>query len=177
MLDLGISLDIWPWVWLVVAVAFVLVELTVLGGSFMVLPFGVSAFVSSLLAFSDVSAAVQWAVFLLGGAALFLLFWRYQALVQRGNVLPPGVGAVRLVGLTGVVTRTIDPTHPEQRGAIDVEGDTWSAVTEGDQALPAGTAVRITDVEGTHVKVEPTDRVPDPGSGTAAPPPRPEGPA
>lgn len=177
MLDLGISLDIWPWVWLVVAVAFVLVELTVLGGSFMVLPFGVSAFVSSLLAFSDVSVAVQWMVFLLGGGALFLLFWRYQALVQRGNILPPGVGAVRLVGLTGVVTRTIDPGHPEQRGTIAVEGDTWTAVTEGDRSLPEGTPVRITDVEGTHVKVEPTGNTSDGRPGSEAPPPPPEGPA
>ncbi len=170
MLDLGLSLDIWPWVWLVLGVAFILVELTVLGGSLMVLPFGVSALIASLLAFSDVSIEIQWAVFGGGGVVLFLLFWRYQALVQEGNRLPPGVGAVRLVGLTGVVTRTIDPDAADVRGRIVVEGDTWGAVTDGTAVLPEGTRVRITDVEGTHVRVEPAEPSADTDSG---PPDRP----
>lgn len=157
MLDLGLSLDLWPWVWLVVAVVFTLIELTVLGGSFMVLPFGVSAFIASLLGFSGVDVAIQWAVFGGGGAVLFLVFWRYQALVQKGNVLPPGVGAVRLVGMTAVVTSAIDPADPEAHGRVTVDGDSWGALTDGTGVLPEGTRVRITDVEGTRVKVEPAD--------------------
>lgn len=171
MLDLGVSLDIWPWVWLVLGVAFILIELTILGGSLMVLPFGVSALIASLLAFSGVSIEIQWAVFGLGGAILFLLFWRYQSLVQEGNRLPPGVGAVRLVGLTGVVTRTIDPDAPDVRGRIEVEGDTWNAVTNGTEVLAEGTRVRITDVEGAHVRVEPADPLPDPATPAAEPGP------
>lgn len=155
MLDLGLDLDLWPWVWLVVAVLFAVVELTVLGGSFMVLPFAASAFVASLLGFSDVSVSVQWTVFVLGGGILFLLFWRYQTLVQRGNILPVGVGAVRLVGSTGVVTRRIDPAHPDVRGEVLIGSETWGALADGPAALPEGTRVRVTDVEGTRVRVEP----------------------
>lgn len=161
MLDLGLSLDVWPWVWLVVAVAFLLIELTVLGGSFMVLPFGVSALVASLLGFSGVAVQIQWAVFFLGGAVLFLLFWRYQSLVQQGTQLPPGVGATRLVGLVGVVTATIDPTDTEAHGRIMVDGEAWGAMADGTAVLPEGTRVRITDVEGTRVRVEPDDAVHD----------------
>ena len=164
MPDLGISLDLWPWVWLVLAVAFVLIELTVLGGSLVVLPFGVSALIASLLGFSDVGLGVQWAVFAFGGGLLFLVFWRYQALIERGNELPPGVGAVRLVGLIGVVTRTIDPTDAEVRGSVAVEGDTWGALAHGTSPIPEGTRVRVVDVEGTRVRVEPVtdDRDPAP---------------
>ncbi len=157
MLDLGLSLDLWPWVWLVVAVVFTLIELTVLGGSFMVLPFGVSAFFASMLGFSGVNVDIQWAVFVLGGGALFLLFWRYQSLVQKGNVLPPGVGAVRLVGMRGVVVRAIDPADPESHGRVVVEGETWGALSDGTSVLPEGARVRITDVQGTRVKVEPVE--------------------
>lgn len=157
MLDLGLSLDLWPWVWLVVAVVFTLIELTVLGGSFMVLPFGVSAFFASMLGFSGVDVDIQWAVFVLGGGALFVLFWRYQSLVQKGNVLPPGVGAVRLVGMRGVVIRAIDPADPESHGRVVVEGETWGALTDGTSVLPEGARVRITDVQGTRVKVEPVE--------------------
>ena len=154
---LGLTLDLWPWVWLVVAVVFFLIELTALGGSFLLLPFGVSALLASLLAFSDVSVGVQWAVFALGGGLLFGIFWRYQALVQRGNVLPIGVGAVRLVGQTGVVTRTVDPSRPETRGEVLIDHETWGAFTEGPGPLAEGTQVRVTDVEGTRVKVEPVE--------------------
>lgn len=162
MPDLGVSLDLWPWVWLVIAVAFLLLELTVLGGSFMVLPFGVSALLASLLAFSGVGVGVQWTTFVLGGGLLFLLFWRYQSLVQRGNQLPPGVGAVRLVGLTGVVTEPIDPTDATSRGQVVVGGEDWGAMAEGTDVLPVGTRVRVTDVQGTRVMVVPADPSSDP---------------
>ena len=33
MLDLGIDTDVWPWIWLTVAVVFALIELTFLGGT------------------------------------------------------------------------------------------------------------------------------------------------
>jgi membrane protein implicated in regulation of membrane protease activity len=177
MPDLSLSLDLWPWLWLVVALALVVIELTVLSGSLMVLPFGVSAFFASLLAFAGVATWIQWVVFLVGGTVLFLLFWRYQSLVQRGNVLPPGVGAVRLVGMTAVVTRAIDPGNPEVWGQVEVEGDTWGALTDAGRVLPEGTRVRITDVEGTRVKVEPlgdtsepTAPAPDPEPSSEPPP-------
>lgn len=155
MLDLfGLSLNIWPWAWLLVAVTLIVVELTALSGSFIVLPFGVSALFASMLAFADVAVGIQWAVFLLGGAVLFLVFWRYQALVQKGNVLPPGVGAVRLVGMTGVVTQQVSTQDTEPTGKVLVEGDTWGAFTGQSTALPEGARVRIVDVAGTRVKVE-----------------------
>lgn len=157
MLDLGLDLNVWPWVWLVLGVAFLLLELTVLGGSFMVLPFGISAFVAALLGFSRVAVEAQWAVFAGGGVLLFLVFWRYQSLVQQGNTLPPGVGAARLVGLTGVVTDEIDPQDADAHGAVRVAGETWFARTSGDEVLPAGARVRITEVEGTRVHVVPLD--------------------
>ena len=55
MLDLGVDLEVWPWIWLVIAVGFALIELTVLGGSFVLLPFAVSAFVAAILAYYDVA--------------------------------------------------------------------------------------------------------------------------
>lgn len=154
-MGLGVEIDLWPWVWLAVAVAFVLAELTVLGGALIVLPFGVSAFLAALLAFGGVGVTVQWAVFVGGGALLFGIFWRYQSLVQQGNRLPPGVGAVRLVGLTGVVTTDVDPADEAAHGQVVVAGEEWFARTDGTDVLPAGTRVRVLEVEGTRVRVTP----------------------
>ena len=109
MLDLGLDLDIWPWVWLFVAVAFAIIELTILGGSFILLPFAVSAFFASILGFYDVSIEVQWAVFVFGGGLLWVGFYRWSKTFLRDHDLPPGVGAERLVGRTGVITVDVSP--------------------------------------------------------------------
>lgn len=155
MLDLGLDLNVWPWIWLFVAITFALVELTVLGGSFVLLPFALSAFIASLLGFYDVSVEVQWLVFLLGGGLLFGVFYHWATRFLRENVLPPGVGADRLVGMTGVVTTTVYPEDTGRRGRVSVSGETWGAITDGDVELPEGTRVRILAMQGTRVKVEP----------------------
>ena len=49
MLEFGIDLDVWPWIWLAVAVVFALIELTVIGGYFLLLPWAASAFAAALL--------------------------------------------------------------------------------------------------------------------------------
>lgn len=165
MLDLGIDLDVWPWIWLAIAVIFALVELTFLGGSFVLLPFAASAFVASLAAFYDVAVEVQWAVFVFGGALAFVLFarWARRHLLDR---LPLGVGADRLIGMVGTVTATISPGDTSRAGRVAIEGELWGALTDGVTPLEAGLAVRVVSVRGTRVVVEPApsrvDRPPDP---------------
>ncbi|MDH3754930.1 MAG: NfeD family protein [Acidimicrobiia bacterium] len=157
MLDLGIDLNVWPWIWLFVAVTFTLIEVTLLGGSFVLLPFGVSAFVAALLGFYDVSVEAQWAVFVLGGGALWVGFYRWAKKFLRDHVLPPGVGADRLVGMTGIVTVAVTPDDAERRGRISVEGETWGVVTSDEMPLSTGTKVRIMSMQGARLVVEPID--------------------
>jgi membrane protein implicated in regulation of membrane protease activity len=153
MLDLGLDLNVWPWLWLFLAVVFALIELTVLGGSFVLLPFAVSAFVASLLGFYDVAIEIQWAVFLVGGGLLFLVLARWANSFLDENLLPPGVGADRLVGLIGVVTVPITPDDTGRLGRVSVDGETWGALAPDDEVLPAGTRVRIAAMQGTRVVV------------------------
>jgi membrane protein implicated in regulation of membrane protease activity len=157
MLDLGIDVDVWPWIWLILAVVFALVELTLIGGSFVLLPFAVSAFVAALLAFYDVAVEIQWIVFLVGGGLLFVLLVRWGRRFLNDAPLPLGVGADRLVGSTGVVTVEIDPDDTERRGRVAVHGEVWGALAVTDRAVPAGSRVRIAAMQGTRVVVEPLD--------------------
>ncbi len=90
VLDLGIDLDVWPWVWLGVAVLFALVELTLLAGSFVLLPFAVSAFVAALAGFYDASVEIQWAIFFFLGAVLWIAFWKYAKRFANDNAMPAG---------------------------------------------------------------------------------------
>ncbi len=159
-LDLGIDLDVWPWLWLGAAVVFALVELIIVGGSFIILPFAVSAFVAGILAFYDVSIEIQWAVFVFGGAALFALLYRWAQRFMRTAEATPGVGAGRLIGMTGIVTAPIQPDDTDRRGRIAVGGETWGAISDAPHELGAGSKVRITAVQGTRVVVEPLSSVP-----------------
>jgi membrane protein implicated in regulation of membrane protease activity len=155
VLDLGIDLDVWPWVWMIIAVVFALVELTFVGGSFVLLPFAASAFVASILGFYDVAIEVQWAVFLFGGAALFGIFYKWARGFLDQHELAPGVGADRLVGLVGIVTVDISHDDTDRRGRVAVAGEVWGALAAGDDPVAEGTKVRITSMLGTRVVVEP----------------------
>lgn len=176
MLDLGIDLNLWPWVWLGVAVFFALIELTVLAGSFVLLPFAVSALFAALLGFYDVAIEIQWLVFVGGGGILWIALYRYMRKFVGENELQPGVGADRLVGLTGIVTSAIDPDDTDRRGRVTTHGEVWGATSENGQALPQGTHVRIVAISGTKVIVESTDAVP-PNAPPSAPPTAPPSPS
>lgn len=154
VLDLGIDLDIWPWIWLATAIVFALVELVVVGGSFIILPWAVSAFVTAILAFYDVRIEIQWAVFVFGGAILFALMYQWALKFMRESTMEPGVGADRLVGLTAIVTTPIVLDDTARRGRVTVAGEVWG-VADPDRAIPLGSKVRVVAMKGTRVVVAP----------------------
>ncbi len=170
MLDLGIDLNLWPWVWLGVAVFFAVIELTVLAGSFVLLPFAVSALAAALLGFYDVAIEIQWLVFVVGGGVLWIALFRYSKHFAGDNELEPGVGADRLVGLTGIVTVPIDPDDTDRRGRVTAHGEVWGATSANNQPITQGTHVRIVAVSGTKVLVESIDVVRPHESPTPPPP-------
>lgn len=172
MLDLGLDLTIWPWVWLGIAVVFAVIELTVLAGSFVLLPFSISAFAASILGFYDASIELQWAVFAIGGALLWVVMYRYASRFAGENQTAPGVGADRLVGLDGIVTTAIDPDDTDRRGRVTAHGEIWGAISSTGTRLPVGTHVRIVEVSGTKVivrSIEPHD-APRPSGPPVSPP-------
>jgi membrane protein implicated in regulation of membrane protease activity len=169
VLDLGIDLNVWPWVWLGIAVFFAIIELTVLAGSFVLLPFSISAFAASLLGFYEVPIEFQWLVFIGGGAVIWIFLYRYVKRFAGENEMAPGVGADRVVGLTAIVTATIDPDDTDRRGRVSVNGEVWGALSEHDNHLAHGSKVRVTSVNGTRVVVEPLDFT-APSASPASPP-------
>jgi len=154
VLDLGIDLDIWPWIWLGTAILFALIELVLVGGSFIILPWAVSAFITAILAFYDVRIEIQWAVFVFGGAILFAFLYQWAQKFMREHTMEPGVGADRLVGLTAIVTTPINPDDTDRRGRVKVAGEVWG-VADPDRQIPAGSKVRVVAMKGTRVVVAP----------------------
>jgi membrane-bound ClpP family serine protease len=85
-------------------------------------------------------------------AGLFFAFVVQSAL--RTRRLPPATPDRRLVGLDGTVTTTIAP-----QGVVHVASEQWTAVSRSG-AIPAGMRVRVVDVEGLRLTVEPVETRP-----------------
>jgi membrane protein implicated in regulation of membrane protease activity len=171
VLDLGIDLNVWPWMWLGIGVLFAVIELVLLPGSFVILPFAISAFAASIVGFYDASIEVQWAIFLIGGGVLWFVMYRIARRWVHDSNIAPGVGAERLIGLPAIVTRSIDPDDTDRQGRVTVSGEVWGALPDGDYTVDAGTKVVVTAVNGTRVVVRPStpsDPLPPPPGETGA---------
>ena len=134
-------------VWLVLLIVFLIVEgLTV---SLVSTWFAGGALAALLVSIFHGPVWLQAAVFLVVSIVLLCLL---RPVVKKH--LKPKIVATNsdsLVGKTCLVTEAIDPM---EGGRVKVGDVTWSARTEGDQAIPTGTKVRILKIQGVKVFVE-----------------------
>ncbi|MCF8086195.1 MAG: nodulation protein NfeD [Desulfohalobiaceae bacterium] len=79
------------------------------------------------------------------GAIILALY-----LVTRAQLKPQTIGSEAMKGLTGRVTR-----WEGSRGQIMVRGELWRARTVDGEALAPDTTVRVVDIQGLHLLVEP----------------------
>lgn len=148
----------WRWIWLVATAVFAIGEMAT-PGSFFLAPFAVGAFVASLLAFADVGVGVEWAVFL---AVSIVTLAALRPIAHRldRNALDHGVGARRLVGSRATVLQDI-PGDAEL-GMVRVDREEWRAQSTDGTPIPAGTVVRVAEVQGTRVIVATDTALPEP---------------
>lgn len=83
----------------------------------------------------------------LGLAAIFLFLGR---LALRSQARPPTTGVEGMVGEEG---RARTPIAPDAPGEVDVHGEIWRAYSR--EPLPAGARVRVVEVTGLTLLVEP----------------------
>jgi membrane protein implicated in regulation of membrane protease activity len=139
----------WRWVWLIATAVFAIGEMAT-PGSFFLAPFALGAFVASILAFAGVSVGVEWVVFLAVSIATLVALRPVARRLDR-NALDHGVGARRLVGSRATVVEDI-PGDAEL-GMVRVDREKWRAQSTDGAPIPAGTIVRVAEVQGTRVIV------------------------
>lgn len=135
--------------WAVVAVVCLILELT--AGDFFIICFSIGA------VFAVVTAAVGGGIYLqLLMFALFTLialFWvrpfaqRYLHKGEDNRVS----NADALMGRQGRVVETV---KADGYGRVQIDGDIWKAVTNGDADIPEGSNVRVVGRESTIITVE-----------------------
>ena len=84
-------------------------------------------------------------------------FFGMRPLARRLDAAAPevaGIGANRLVGAEGIVLTPI-PGTPGDAGMVRVGTEEWRADSHPGVAVTAGTKVRIIEIHGTRLLVEP----------------------
>lgn len=155
------------YMWLALMVALLVIE-GVTAGLYTVW-FAIGAMVSALCAAAGLPDAAQIAVFLVVSVML-LLFLRPAArkiIPLRGTAK---TNADRVFERTGVVTEAID--NITAKGAVYVDGKTWTARSYTGEPIPVDTPVSVNMIEGVKLIVSVIEResAPEPAPFAAANP-------
>lgn len=145
----GMDTETWRWIWIGAAVFLGLAEMVTAG--FFMLPFAVGAVIAAALAFMGVAPAIQLIVFIATSLVSLIVLQRF---VRQGDKAQHPVGANRFLDRTAVVLDAIHRTAGT--GRVRMDSEEWRATTDGDD-IAVGTEVRIIEVRGTRLVVEPTE--------------------
>ncbi len=157
------SSAIWAAIWLAAAAAFGIGEILI-AGSFFLLPFAAGALAAALVSLIA-PVVVGWVVFLVVSVGSFVAMRPLAKRLEVNSPATAGIGANRLSGAAGVVMAPIS-SAPGDAGLVKVGTEEWRADTRPGVALPAGTRVRVVEVQGTRLLVEPFGVGEGPGDDT-----------
>jgi membrane protein implicated in regulation of membrane protease activity len=144
-----VDTDSWQWIWVGAAVILAIGELLTAG--FFLLPFAVGAAAAAILAFLGVSPVVQLLVFSAVSIAFLVLLQKFAR--REDEVELQAVGSKRYAGKTAIVHVPVNRLTGS--GMVRMDAEEWRATTDLDTEIPAGTEVRVVEIRGTRLVVEP----------------------
>lgn len=144
------DIEVWRWIWVGAFVVLGVGEMLT-AGLFM-LPFAIGAGAAAILAWFDVEIWVQLLAFLVVSVAAL---WGIRRFAWRAGEPTHAVGAKRYVDAKATVTETID--RVSGTGRVRLETEQWRATTDLDEVIEPGTEVKVVDVRGARLVVEPRD--------------------
>lgn len=144
--------DVWRWIWVIVIAGFLIGEMFT-PGTFFFLPFAVGALAAAVVAFAGGSIALQWILFV--GLAALTSFAFIPLRRRLDRIEPPvGVGSQRILHQEGTIITAI-ADGPTGSGLVRIAREEWRAESVDHQPIAVGSVVRVVDVKGTGVVVEP----------------------
>ena len=145
----------WAVIWLAAMAGFGVGEL-LLAGSFFLLPFAVGSLAAAIVSLIGAPLVISFPVFLVCSFATYL---GMRPLARRMEASTPevaGIGANRLLGVAGTVIEEIRPMDGEG-GMVRVGSEEWRADSSTEYGLPIGQKIRVLEVRGTRLVVEPAE--------------------
>ena len=143
----------WAAIWLAAAAAFGIGEILI-AGSFFLAPFAVGALAASIASMLGAPILLSLLIFVGVSAGSFFGMRPFARRLDANAPEVEGIGANRLAGASGVVLAPISAT-PGDAGLVKVGAEEWRADTRPGVALSAGTKIRVIEVHGTRLLVEP----------------------
>ncbi|MBU7010121.1 MAG: NfeD family protein [Theionarchaea archaeon] len=141
-------------IWLILAAAFAVGEIFTEG--FFLMWFAIGAAVASVIALLEPgSTAWQWGAFIVVSGILVVFSRRFAERFTKAQ--PPGIGADRYVGKTGVVLEDID--NLKNTGQVRIDKEEWRADSSIDEVISEGVQVKVVGLDGTHLVVKPLEEV------------------
>jgi membrane protein implicated in regulation of membrane protease activity len=139
------------WVWMIIAAVFIVGEIFTAG--FFLLPFGIGAAITGLVALLGGGTVWQLAVFVVSSLILFLVSRRFAERVSKEQ--PPGIGADRFIGQECVVLDEID--NLKDSGRVRMGKEEWRARSDDGDGIKKDTHVTVVRLSGTHLVVKPIE--------------------
>lgn len=148
--DDGTDQGTWIAVWLIAAGLLAVGEMVTAG--FFLLPFAIGAAAAGVLAIANVAVPLQVITFVVVSVASLWMLQQFARKDVHGELV--AVGAARYVGATAIVR---EPVSRFTTGAVKMGTEDWRATTDRDDEIVAGTIVRVVEVRGARLVVEPKD--------------------
>ncbi|MEM8922305.1 MAG: NfeD family protein [Actinomycetota bacterium] len=147
--------SLWAVIWLALMTGVGIGELS-MAGSFFLLPFAVGALSAAIVSLIGLGPGVSFPVFMV---VSFVSFLGMRPLARRLDASTPdvaGIGANRLVGVTGDVIEIIPPGEHDA-GMVRIGAEEWKANSNEGLMLGVGQRIRVREVRGTRLVVEPVE--------------------
>jgi len=148
--DDSLEQGVWITVWFIAAAVLAVGEMLTAG--FFLLPFAAGAVASGLLALTGIGVALQLIAFVVVSLFSLFLLQRFASKDAHGELI--AVGAARYIGASALVTKPVD--RLKGTGRVKMGTEDWRATTKLDDEIPAGAEVRVIEVDGARLVVEPT---------------------
>ena len=139
---------VWVAVWFIGAAILAVGELITAG--FFLLPFAVGAAAAGVLALVGVSPGIQIIVFVVVSVGSLWMLQQFAKKDRHGALFPGG--AARYVGAPALV---LEPGRRFDPGWVKMGTEDWRATTDRDDVIDANTEVRVIEVRGARLVVEP----------------------
>ncbi len=140
--------DVLIWIWLGLAVVLAVLEAAT--AQLVCIWFVLGSVASMITAFFGGGIELQIGIFV-AVSAVTLILTRPLA-VKRLTPKKQAMNADRYLGQTGIVLEDID--NIEGRGLVKVLGIEWTARSQNDDLIPAGSRVKVLKIDGAKLIVE-----------------------
>jgi len=150
------SPDTWRWIWLLTAALLGVAE-AVTPIAFGFLPMALAAALACILAFAGVALGIEWLAFVGSAVAAYAVLLPVGKRIARGHGQSTAVGAERWIGRQAHVVEAIPARGT---GMVRLDRERWRAESGTDTAIPEGSIVLVTRLDGTRLEVVPLELAP-----------------